>query len=110
LRKLIRDQVRLKKFPVLAQGAGDALDVRAMASFLPSHESSPESRRLVRERTEQVKEALDALSLNQSRVCLLRFFEGMYLDESCAPARVAAALKSAGGAGGVGVLGGQLRG
>ena len=41
----------------------------------------PESRLLVRERTEQVKEAIDALSANQRRICLMRFFEGMDLDE-----------------------------
>ncbi len=78
---LIRDQVRLKKFQFWKKANATALDVTEMASFLPSHESSPESRLLVRERTEQVKEAIDALSANQRRICLMRFFEGMDLDE-----------------------------
>jgi RNA polymerase sigma-70 factor, ECF subfamily len=78
---LIRDQVRVKKFQFWRKAHATALDVTEMASFLPSHESSPESRLLVRERTEQVKEALDQLSANQRRVCLMRFFEGMDLDE-----------------------------
>jgi RNA polymerase sigma-70 factor, ECF subfamily len=78
---LIRDQVRVKKFQFWRKAQATALDVTEMASFLPSHESSPESRLLVRERTEQVKEALDLLSANQRRICLMRFFEGMDLDE-----------------------------
>jgi RNA polymerase sigma-70 factor, ECF subfamily len=78
---LIRDQVRLKKFQFWKKANSTALDVTEMASFLPSHESSPESRLLVRERTAQVKEAIDALSANQRRICLMRFFEGMDLDE-----------------------------
>ena len=78
---LIRDQVRLKKFQFWRKAHATALDVAEMASFLPSHESSPESRLLVRERTEQVKQALEALSANQRRICLMRFFEGMDLDE-----------------------------
>jgi RNA polymerase sigma-70 factor, ECF subfamily len=78
---LIRDQVRVKKFQFWRKAQATALDVTEMASFLPSRESSPESRLLVRERTEQVKEALDGLSVNQRRVCLMRFFEGMDLDE-----------------------------
>ena len=78
---LIRDQVRVKKFQFWRKAHATALDVTEMASFLPSHESSPESRLLVRERTEQVKEALDKLSVNQRRICLMRFFEGMDLDE-----------------------------
>jgi len=78
---LIRDQVRVKKFQFWRKAQATALDVTEMASFLPSHESSPESRLLVRERTEQVKAALDELSVNQRRICLMRFFEGMDLDE-----------------------------
>jgi RNA polymerase sigma-70 factor (ECF subfamily) len=78
---LIRDQVRVKKFQFWRKAQATALDVTEMASFLPSHESSPEARLLVRERTEQVKQALDELSVNQRRICLMRFFEGMDLDE-----------------------------
>ncbi len=78
---LIRDQVRLKKFQFWRKAQATALDVAEMASVLPSGESSPESRLMVNERTEQVKAALDDLSVNQRRVFLLRFFEGMDLEE-----------------------------
>lgn len=78
---LIRDQLRLKKFQFWRKAQATSLDVTEMASFLPSDESSPESRLLVQERTEQVKEALDGLSVNQRKVFLLRFFEGLNIEE-----------------------------
>ena len=78
---LIRDQVRLKKFQFWRKAQATSLDVTEMASFLPSDESSPESRMLVQERTEQVKTAMDELSVNQRRVFLLRFFEGLNIEE-----------------------------
>ena len=78
---LIRDQVRLKKFQFWRKAHATSLDVTELASFLPSGESSPESRLLARERVEQVKIALDKLSINQRRIFLLRFFEGMNLEE-----------------------------
>lgn len=78
---LIRDKVRLKKFQFWRKAQATSLDVTEMASFLPSDESSPESRMLVQERTEQVKVALDGLSVNQRKVFLLRFFEGLNIEE-----------------------------
>jgi len=78
---LIRDQLRLKKFQFWRKAQATALDITELASFLPSHESSPESRLLVQERTEQVKAALELLSVNQRRVFLLRFFEGLNIEE-----------------------------
>jgi RNA polymerase sigma-70 factor (ECF subfamily) len=78
---LIRDQVRLKKFQFWRKAQATALDVTEMASFLPSHETSAEKKLLLQERAEQVKTALEKLSVNQRRVFLLRFFEGMNLEE-----------------------------
>jgi RNA polymerase sigma-70 factor (ECF subfamily) len=78
---LIRDQLRLKKFQFWRKAQATALDVTELASFLPSDESSPETRLLVQERTEQVKAALGKLSINQRRVFLLRFFEGLNIEE-----------------------------
>ncbi len=78
---LIRDQLRLKKFQFWRKASATSLDITEMASFLPSEESSPESRLLVQERTEQVKAALELLSVNQRRVFLLRFFEGLNIEE-----------------------------
>jgi RNA polymerase sigma-70 factor (ECF subfamily) len=78
---LIRDQLRLKKFQFWRKASATSLDITEMASFLPSDESSPESRLLVQERTEQVKAALELLSVNQRRVFLLRFFEGLNIEE-----------------------------
>ena len=78
---LIRDQIRLKKFQFWRKAQATSLDVTELASFLPSNESSPESRLLVQERTEQVKAALGQLSVNQRRIFLLRFFEGLNIEE-----------------------------
>ena len=78
---LIRDQIRLKKFQFWRKAKATAIDISEMSSLLPSTESSPEARLLVRERASQVSEALEKLSLNQRRVFLLRFSEGMALDE-----------------------------
>ena len=52
-----------------------------MGSILPSGESSPEARILVREKAMQVTQALEKLSVNQKRVFLLRFSEEMALEE-----------------------------
>jgi RNA polymerase sigma-70 factor (ECF subfamily) len=78
---LIRDQLRLKKFQFWRKAQATSLDITEMASLLPSDESSPESKLLVQERTEQVKTALGLLSVNQRRVFLLRFFEGLNIEE-----------------------------
>jgi len=78
---LIRDQIRLKKFQFWRKAQATSLDVTELASFLPSDESSPEARLLVSERTEQVKAALAQLSVNQRRIFLLRFFEGLNIEE-----------------------------
>ncbi len=78
---LIRDQLRLKKFQFWRKAEATSLDVTEMASFLPSDESSPERRLLTQERTEQVKAAIDLLSVNQRKIFLLRFFEGLNIEE-----------------------------
>ena len=78
---LVRDQIRLKKFQFWRKAQATSIDVAEFASFLPSDESSPEKRLLVQERTAQVKEALDQLSVNQRRIFLLRFFEGLNIEE-----------------------------
>ena len=78
---LVRDQVRLKKFQFWRKAQATSVDVTEMAGFLPSAESSAESKLLARERMEQVKAALQHISPNQRRVFLLRFFEGMDLEE-----------------------------
>jgi len=78
---LIRDQVRLKSFQFWRKAQATALDVTELASFLPSDERSPESRMLGCERTEQMKAALEMLSVNQRRVLLLKFFEDMDIAE-----------------------------
>jgi RNA polymerase sigma-70 factor (ECF subfamily) len=78
---LVRDQLRLKKFQFWRKANATSLDITELASFLPSGESSPEARLLARERSDQVKEALNSLSVNQRKVFLLKFFEEMTLDE-----------------------------
>jgi RNA polymerase sigma-70 factor, ECF subfamily len=78
---LIRDQLRTKKFQFWRKARAQSIDVSELASFLPSGASSPETLLLVKERTLQVKLALDDLSVNQRRVFLLKFSEEMDLDE-----------------------------
>jgi RNA polymerase sigma-70 factor, ECF subfamily len=78
---LIRDQQRLQKFRFWRQARATAIDVTDAASFLPSNESSPESRVLVKEKAMQVQAALQNLSPNQRSVFLMRFAEEMDLSE-----------------------------
>lgn len=78
---LIRDQLRAKKFQFWRKAAATSLDVTELASFLPSGESSPETRLLAHERSLQVKEALERLSANQRKIFVLKFFEDMTLEE-----------------------------
>ncbi len=81
---LIRDQQRLQKFRFWRQARATAIDITDAATFLPSNESSPESRVLVQEKAEQVKAALVSLSAKQRTVFLMRFVEDMELSEIAA--------------------------
>jgi RNA polymerase sigma-70 factor (ECF subfamily) len=81
---LIRDQQRLQKFRFWRQARATAIDVTDAASFLPSHESSPESRVLVAEKASQVQAALENLSPNQRTIFLMRFIEERDLAEIAA--------------------------
>ena len=78
---LVRDQQRLQKFRFWRQARATAIDVTDAASFLPSHESSPESMVLVKEQAGQVQAALENLSPNQRTIFLMRFSEEMELSE-----------------------------
>jgi RNA polymerase sigma-70 factor (ECF subfamily) len=81
---LVRDQQRLQKFRFWRQARATAIDVTDAANFLPSHESSPESRILVQEKTLQVQAALENLSPKQRSIFLMRFAEEMDLAEIAA--------------------------
>ncbi len=81
---LIRDQQRLQKFRFWRQARATAVDVTDAANFLPSHESSPESRVLVKEKAAQVIAALQNLSPKQRTIFLMRFTEEMDLAEIAA--------------------------
>jgi RNA polymerase sigma-70 factor, ECF subfamily len=85
---LIRDQQRLQKFRFWRQARATAIDITDAATFLPSNESSPESRVLVQEKAEQVKDALVSLSAKQRTVFLMRFVEDMELSEIAAATRM----------------------
>lgn len=85
---LIRDQQRLQKFRFWRQARATAIDVTEAASFLPSNESSPEARILVREKAQQVQAALEDLSPNQRTVFLMRFVEEMDLSEIAAATKM----------------------
>jgi RNA polymerase sigma-70 factor, ECF subfamily len=81
---LIRDQQRLQKFRFWRQARATAIDVNDAANFLPSKESSAESRVLVEEQTKQVQAALTNLSVNQRSIFLMRFGQDMELAEIAA--------------------------
>jgi RNA polymerase sigma-70 factor (ECF subfamily) len=81
---LIRDQQRLQKFRFWRQARATAIDVTDAANFLPSNESSPESRVLVKEKTSQVQAALENLSPNQRSIFLMRFGDELDLSEIAA--------------------------
>jgi RNA polymerase sigma-70 factor (ECF subfamily) len=81
---LIRDHQRLQKFRFWRQARATAIDITDAANFLPSHESSPESRLLVKEKASQVFAALQTLSPNQRTVFLMRFAEELELSEIAA--------------------------
>src|ERR1700679_2754314 len=85
---LIRDQQRLQKFRFWRQARATAIDVADAANFLPSHESSPESRLLVKEKAAQVYAALQNLSPNQRTVFLMRFAEDLELSEIAAITKI----------------------
>jgi RNA polymerase sigma-70 factor (ECF subfamily) len=81
---LIRDQQRLQKFRFWRQARATAIDVTDAANFLPSNESSPESRVLVKEKASQVQAALENLSPNQRSIFLMRFADELDLSEIAA--------------------------
>lgn len=78
---LVRDQQRLQKFRFWRQARATAIDVTDAATFLASHESSPEDRVLAREQAGHVTAALETLSPNQRTIFLMRFAEDMNLAE-----------------------------
>jgi RNA polymerase sigma-70 factor (ECF subfamily) len=71
---LIRDQLRMKKFQFWRKAKATTVDIADIASVEPSGERSPEDQLLIRERANQVQQALRDLSTNQRRVFILRFF------------------------------------
>jgi RNA polymerase sigma-70 factor (ECF subfamily) len=85
---LIRDQQRLQKFRFWRQARATAIDITDAASFLPSHESSPETSILAKEKAKQVQAALEHLSPNQRTVFLMRFIEEMDLGEIAATTKM----------------------
>jgi RNA polymerase sigma-70 factor (ECF subfamily) len=85
---LIRDQQRLQKFRFWRQARATAIDITEAANFLPSTESSPESKVLVKEKAQQVQAALENLSPNQRTIFLMRFAEEMELSEIAAATRM----------------------
>lgn len=74
---LIKDHVRTKKFKFWRKVRSTSVDISEMASFLPGRQNSPETAILQQEMALQVQASLERLSVNQRRIFLLRFSEGM---------------------------------
>jgi len=74
---LIRDHQRTRKFQFWRRLQKTAPDLGEVSSLLPSRESSPEVQIMARERAQQVSAALEALSVNQRTIFLMRFIEEM---------------------------------
>ena len=80
---LIRDHQRTRKFQFWRRLQKTAPDLGEVSSLLPSRESSPEVQIMARERAQQVSAALEALSVNQRTIFLMRFIEEMEIQEIC---------------------------
>jgi RNA polymerase sigma-70 factor (ECF subfamily) len=78
---LVRDHTRSKKFQFWRKAQASSVDLSEVASVQASGERSPEEQLLIRERTEQVYQALRRLSVNQRRVFMLKFLEDLDIAE-----------------------------
>jgi RNA polymerase sigma-70 factor, ECF subfamily len=78
---MIRDHLRTQKFRFWRSFRKTALDVAEIASTMPSGANTPEKTLLMQERAAQVAKALAEISLNQRTIFLMRFQEGMELQE-----------------------------
>jgi RNA polymerase sigma-70 factor, ECF subfamily len=78
---MIRDHLRTQKFRFWRSFRKTALDVAEIASTVPSGANTPEKNLLMQERAAQVAKALAEISLNQRTIFLMRFQEGMELQE-----------------------------
>lgn len=78
---VIRDHLRTEKYKFWKRVRSSAIDVTEMASFLPAGDASPEARMLAKERVRQLGEVLQQLSARQRTVFLLKFSEGLSVEE-----------------------------
>ncbi len=78
---LQKDHWRNRRMQFWRQTQSHAVDVDEASDWLPSGESSVETRMLARERVAQVWQAVEGLSERQRTVFLLRYVEEMELSE-----------------------------
>jgi RNA polymerase sigma-70 factor (ECF subfamily) len=78
---MILDHQRTQKFRFWRSFRKTAVDIREIASILPSEASTPEKDLLRQERAAQVAKALESLSFNQRTIFLMHFQEGMTMPE-----------------------------
>jgi RNA polymerase sigma-70 factor (ECF subfamily) len=76
-----RDHLRTEKYKFWKRVRSTAVDVGEMASFLPADSASPETRVLAQERVQQLAAVVQQLSGKQRTVFLLRFSEGLAVEE-----------------------------
>lgn len=78
---LLRDHTRTQKFRFWRNTAATAVDVSDVSDFVPTGESSAESRLLASEQMAAVWETVNGLSTRQRDIFLLRFVEEMELTD-----------------------------
>lgn len=78
---MVRDHQRTRKFRFWRSFRKTAVDIADIAATMPNGGSTPEKSLLARERVAQVIKALEGLSFNQRTVFLMRFQEGMEVQE-----------------------------
>ncbi len=78
---LLRDHTRTQKFRFWKNTAATALDVSEVSDFVPTGESSAESRMLASEQMAAIWQTVDGLSVRQRNIFILRFVEELELTD-----------------------------
>lgn len=76
-----RDHLRTEKYKFWKRVRASAVEIGEMASLLPAGNATPEARLLAKERVRELAHAVSQLSAKQRTVFLLKFTEGLSVEE-----------------------------